>query len=438
MSRSGFVSRLAYFGQTLGLGGAETFLSDLLGELGRRGIGMTAYTNHQLFGRLLADNQVPTRHIPWVLDVVGNWRGLLKAAVAAPFAFGWYWQALRREKEAEVVLVSGFAEKLILSWWCRLQGKPVVWIEFAPLETLFSKFWGLPGWWYRWSARLPELVIVPTAYTLGPLIEQTGIPADKIRVVPCGRNLTKEELRFRQRARQTWGRGGAAKKWSAEGRVAETAKTKTDTLVCVSRLERGKGQDLLIGAMPIVLKHYPDTRLRIVGEGDFGAELERLVVELGLTDQVTLTGRVPDALAELKAATVCVFPSVWALEGFGMVTIEAMALGKPIVAFNTGPTPYLVEHRRTALLAQPASVDDLAVQVLRLLGDASLRDELGRRARRRFQQHYRIGPVADQYLEVLAEARRLFEGRQRAEVWTKKRAKVQAEVWIKKRAETKN
>src|SRR6185369_16030411 len=96
--------------------------------------------------------------------------------------------------------------------------------------------------------------------------------------------------------------------------------------------ERYKGHDLMLDALPAVIRSAPGTRLVLAGDGDDRARLERRVRDLGLSDDVTFTGFVADSAMRTlyRNAAVFVLPSTG--EGFGLVYLEAMREGIPCVA----------------------------------------------------------------------------------------------------------
>ncbi len=105
----------------------------------------------------------------------------------------------------------------------------------------------------------------------------------------------------------------------------------------VGRLHPDKDQATLIDAFAKILPKMPDARLLIMGEGRLRGELERQIGELGISQQVELKGRVPDALRLFRAFDVFALSSDY--EPFGMVLLEAMAAGIPVVSSNCGGAP---------------------------------------------------------------------------------------------------
>lgn len=164
----------------------------------------------------------------------------------------------------------------------------------------------------------------------------------------------------------------------------------TPLLVSVSRLYRYKGQHELLGALPIVKREFPDVRVLIVGEDDprayrdeasYTAELRRLCDELDLGDNVVFTGFRNDVRAIMAASDLFVMPSHE--EPFGMVFIESMVLERPVVALDNGGTVEVVDHGGSGLLSPRGDLEQLAANIVRLLGDDELRREMGANGRRR-------------------------------------------------------
>lgn len=106
------------------------------------------------------------------------------------------------------------------------------------------------------------------------------------------------------------------------------------TLTRLSRADRYKHIDALIRALPPLLQQWPDLRLMVIGDGDDRPRLQRIAQDLGLTDAVIFTGALPDQelVAHYRLATVFALPSE--KEGFGIVFLEALACGLPVLAGN--------------------------------------------------------------------------------------------------------
>jgi glycosyltransferase involved in cell wall biosynthesis len=116
-------------------------------------------------------------------------------------------------------------------------------------------------------------------------------------------------------------------------------------------------------------------------------------------------GEIPALLAELD---VLVLPSLW--EGFGLVLLEAMAAGRPVVASRVGPIPEVVLHGETGLLVEPGEPEPLAAALIELLEHPTLAARLGAAGRRRVREHFTLDRMVAEtealYEEVLHSADR--------------------------------
>ena len=124
----------------------------------------------------------------------------------------------------------------------------------------------------------------------------------------------------------------------------------------------------------------PQARLAILGSGPLEAETRRLVGELGLDDAVALPGRT-DIRDWLERADVFVHTSRW--EGFGIVLLEAMLAGLPVVATRVSAVPEVVADGETGFLVEPGDVEDWPRRSRTLLSDAARPTALGAAGRRR-------------------------------------------------------
>lgn len=371
------ISNILFLNQSLSLGGAEVFDVDLLAALKQRGSAIAAYTNSTYFAHMLHFNEISTLAVPWVVDLIGNMKGLAKSLIYAPLLFVWYGVVIHKHRSVDVVVLSGFTEKILASVWAYIFGIPVVWIEFGPLSSVFTKFLQLPKFLYRLVATIPERVIVPSQNTATDLLSSARISLAKMEIIPCGTSQESVE-KFRD--------------------------VSQPVVICPSRLEKGKGQDILIEAFKEVVKAIPKAHLQIVGVGDFLPELQNLVKSYGLEKSVSFLGRVRDVSEYMQKAQLVVFPSVWALEGFGLVVIEAMALAKPVVAFNRGPTNEIVVDGATGLLAEVGKPQALSSAILALMQQPKLRRKLGTAGLQRYNERYTIQQIAAQYELVLRRA----------------------------------
>jgi glycosyltransferase involved in cell wall biosynthesis len=163
----------------------------------------------------------------------------------------------------------------------------------------------------------------------------------------------------------------------------------TPVVISVCRLFPSKGPGDLIRVMPSLVDEWPDIRLFIVGAemaAGYRSELERLSRDLLVAENVIFTGRRPDVARLMAGADVFAMPSIG--EPCALVYLEAMAMGLPIVALDSGGTPELVEHENTGLLSNPGDVERLAAHLRSLLQSQELRASMGSRGRERLEKHF--------------------------------------------------
>jgi rhamnosyl/mannosyltransferase len=169
-------------------------------------------------------------------------------------------------------------------------------------------------------------------------------------------------------------------------------------VISVGRLVYYKGFDVLIRAMPSVRG-----KLVIVGQGPLRAELQNLAVRLGVADKVVFAGEIDNSsiTAYYHAADLFALASVARSEAFGIVQIEAMASGLPVV--NTGldsGVPFVSLHGETGFTVPPGDPQALAMAINRLLDDAGLRQSLGQAGLRRARQKFGLDAMLRRTLEL--------------------------------------
>lgn len=168
----------------------------------------------------------------------------------------------------------------------------------------------------------------------------------------------------------------------------------------VGRLVYEKGADLLVEAAPIVLRQIPQAVFVIGGRGPLQGILEQRVRAMGLSDKVYLSGYLSDEERDrlFLLADCCVFPSRY--EPFGIVALESMAAGTPVVVANTGGLGAVVSHEETGLTVYPDNVESLAWGIVRTLSDPQAAARRAARAYDYVRRHLSWHGVASSTLQV--------------------------------------
>lgn len=180
----------------------------------------------------------------------------------------------------------------------------------------------------------------------------------------------------------------------------------------VGRLEGWKGQDVFLRAAAALARERPDVRFAVVGGVEAGETttfadgLAPLTRELGVTDRVTFTGSTTDVNSWMHAFDVAVNTS--AHEPFGLVVLEALAVGTPVVAFRIGGPAEIIDHSRTGLLVDARTPEGFAAAIGRLVDDPELRLRMGRAGVEDVRSRYareRFGREVSALLVEVAERR---------------------------------
>ncbi len=177
----------------------------------------------------------------------------------------------------------------------------------------------------------------------------------------------------------------------------------------VSRLEElYKGHDYVIKSLPLIKAKIPKAHYVIVGEGWLMSYYQKLVKNLGVIDDISFVGRVPDKELR-KWYQICdVFVMVsrdsttdGGAEGFGIVYLEANAYGKPVVGGRAGGIPDAIIDNVTGLLVNPENEIEIAEAIVRLLTSPELAKKLGEQGRKRVLQELSWDKVGEKVEKVL-------------------------------------
>lgn len=226
-------------------------------------------------------------------------------------------------------------------------------------------------------------VVVPSESIKQMLMDDYGI-INQISVVPTGIDLKPYENLEGQKVRQERGWGDDL------------------VLVSIGRLAKEKNWELLLEGVARAIKGRKNVRLALIGDGDYREDLEVLAVDLGIGDQVEFVGKVPfDEIPHcLSAADLFCFAST--TETQGLVTMEAIAAGLPVVAVDASGTRDVIEdnHQGFLTLNTPES---FGWAVERVLNDASLRQRFSEAGKERVKL-FEMKREAEKLVEVYEQA----------------------------------
>lgn len=177
-------------------------------------------------------------------------------------------------------------------------------------------------------------------------------------------------------------------------------------LLFLGRLTAVKGVDRLVMAMPHILQRFPNTKLVVVGKGDLQEELLRLSENLGVKDRIAFDFRMlteEERIRVYAASDIAVFPSIY--EPFGIVALEAMAMGKPVVVGARGVSgmrEIVINYgeRQCGYHINPYDPMDIAWGVNNLLGDQDKIERYGKNARARVLECFTMDAVSRRISEI--------------------------------------
>lgn len=163
-----------------------------------------------------------------------------------------------------------------------------------------------------------------------------------------------------------------------------------------------KGPMVLLKAMGRIWQKHSDVELVYVGKGEIEEELKAEAIRMGVSDSVTFLGWRDDVHEIMPVFDLFVLPSL--NEGMGRVLVEAMASGKPVVGSNVGGIPDLIKNGHNGFLVEPGDEIDLSVAIEKVLTDAKMRDEMGRKGKtmvRNFGVEKMVEKIDDLYATLL-------------------------------------
>ena len=220
-------------------------------------------------------------------------------------------------------------------------------------------------------------VIVNSNYMKGELQRLFGLPYEKINVIPNGVNINlfngiERDYNFRR----------------------QYAADNEKIILYVGRLVYEKGIQNLIAAMPKVLNGYHDSKLIIAGKGGMIDELRDEVRRLNIENKVYFTGylNLNQVTKMYKCADIAVFPSTY--EPFGVVALEGMLSGTPVVVSDVGGLNEIVQHRENGMKSYAGNPNSIADSILELLYNPQLCANIVKKAKAKVRNEYNWNKIA--------------------------------------------
>lgn len=310
--------------------------------------------------------------------------GSIGTFFSMPVSFSFFFDFFEQSKDADIVHIHlPFPLADLALWFSGYKGKVVLWWHSDIVKQKKIMFFYRPL--MTWLLKRSDLII---AATEGHIKHSEYLPryADKCVVIPYAVDKCFSEILPIDRFDMT------------------NNSSSLCSILYVGRLVYYKGCDVLISAM----KEVNNAELIIVGEGPLRNDLEKLSVKLGLAYRVHFTGKLSDEkLSEaFSLCDVFVLPSVAKSEAFGLVQIEAMSYGKPVIntCLESG-VPFVSLDGITGITVPPSDPVELASAIQKLVDNPDLRQKYGKaafsRVREKFSMDKMLSDVYNEYVKII-------------------------------------
>jgi glycosyltransferase involved in cell wall biosynthesis len=235
-----------------------------------------------------------------------------------------------------------------------------------------------------WSAYEAKKTIVTSHSMKREVCDHFNLPWEKVEIIPNAINTKEYNASVdRGAVRARFGVGWGEK-----------------MVLCVGRLVPQKGIEYFIRAIPMIAQRYPEAKFIIVGEGWWRDYLEDVAQSTGHRSKILFTGFVSEAdlVALMTSADVLVVPSIY--EPFGIVALEGMATGVPVVSSYVGGLAEVIEHDRTGVFVYPRNPRSIAWGIDHVLSNPDHARWLAQNARKVLNKTYSWEAVAMRTAEV--------------------------------------
>ena len=236
-----------------------------------------------------------------------------------------------------------------------------------------------------------QAIIANSYFTKDELIKLGAKPEQVTVIYPCP-SLTAEQT----------------SEWKIQEILQDYELKNKKILLTVGRLVERKGHDMVIKALPKIIKKVPDVTYLIIGEGPRKKNLEELVNQGNLRDYVRFLGPLPqnDLAAFYQLSDVFIMPARQLVngdvEGFGIVYLEANLFGKPVIGGRSGGVPEAIIDGQTGLLVNPNDIDKIAEKTIKLLTNSAYAERLGIQGMERVSEEFNWQSQTEKIKEILS------------------------------------
>jgi len=240
----------------------------------------------------------------------------------------------------------------------------------------------------KWFFCKAENIICVSSYTEGLLNKQVELINEKIAVIRNGIDFNALQENFNKHKTQ------------------EIHKKLRQILLTVARLTPRKGHDIVIKALPEVIKIIPEIKYIIVGTGNYRQSLEKIIQEKKLSNKVIFADNVPreDLPGYYDLCDIFIMVSRRArntVEGLGISFLEAMSFSKPLIGGNHGGVKEVIQNGENGYLVDPININDVSEAICLLLKNTELAKNMGKAGRKRLESEFSHHIMAQKTLDLL-------------------------------------
>jgi phosphatidylinositol alpha-1,6-mannosyltransferase len=369
------------------LGGSIHWLLNTYSRYNAREVIVVAPRCH---GDTMADKALPFR-VYRVSKVMREWDPTVPMSFARYIEKLWYTSKICWKDHIEQIhCAKVFPEGVVA--WCMQGLSAIPYLIYAHGEEIQISLTSRKLAWLLPKMYNSAAAIIANSRHTKSLLERIGVQSDKIYIIhpgvdPASFDVADEAIRT-VRQRHNLGQ--------------------SPVILTVGRMQRRKGHDMVIKALPSVVHRVPDVKYLIVGTGEEQTTLYKIAQDMGVLERVVFAGQVPagELAAYYAACDVFVMPNRQIgpdIEGFGIVFVEASAAGKPVIGGDSGGTEDAILHGVTGWRVDGTNVEAIATAVTTLLTEPGLAKAMGSQGRYRVVTEFSWDRVVERTRMVAAQ-----------------------------------
>ncbi|MTJ32268.1 glycosyltransferase [Aphanizomenon sp. UHCC 0183] len=247
------------------------------------------------------------------------------------------------------LIIMGHLNFSVAAYWLKRLTNIPYWVMAYGIEA-----WDIQNTSVIKALHHADLILAISSYTRDRLIKEQNLDPNKIVILPC----QFEPSRFQPAPKPAY----LLEKYGLRREQPIVL-----TVARLAEVERYKGYDQILQALPQIRQQIPDIHYILVGKGNDETRIKQLITQLGLQDCVTLAGFIPDEQLCDYYNLCDIFAMPSKKEGFGIVYLEALACGKPVLGGNQDGATDALCHGKLGALVNPDDVDEIAQTIIQIL-----------------------------------------------------------------------